>query len=306
MAVRPVFVTYNQPPYYRQCDIEFAYSGGFSVSQKQKNIQAIHNTFHQCFKGQRILEISSKSLQKGGKEMSAFFLKKKVPSMGISLPVENIFQAGKVFEHGGPYLDLLLVSPKDAKRDERLRSSGSLIKFTFENQDFPLKPRTAFYDYLYIHALLENPNLAGEAVSYDAFTDIEFNPQKSLNCQARAAAVFVSVAKAGLLDEVTDFNRFLNLLAPNSTFASCPSSAPVKKQNPPKPKGHAFYVSDTINHKKWGHGTIRAVRSDALEIEFSVGMKTLSSTWMERNCTYASPSSPGSSSLSDIWAKRNP
>ncbi len=38
-------------------------------------------------------------------------------------------------------------------------------------------------------------------LGYDAFTDIEFNPQKSINCQAEAAAVYVSLRKQGLLEE---------------------------------------------------------------------------------------------------------
>lgn len=31
--------------------------------------------------------------------------------------------------------------------------------------------------------------------------NIEFNPQKSINCQAEAAAVYVSLSKQGLLEE---------------------------------------------------------------------------------------------------------
>lgn len=33
------------------------------------------------------------------------------------------------------------------------------------------------------------------------FTDIEFNPKKSLNCQARSAAIFVSLERSGLLQQ---------------------------------------------------------------------------------------------------------
>ena len=43
--------------------------------------------------------------------------------------VENAFQAGKVFENGGPFLDLLTVTPREAKRDTRLKESGRLLKF---------------------------------------------------------------------------------------------------------------------------------------------------------------------------------
>ena len=69
----------------------------------------------------------------------------------------------------------------------------NLICFTFEDKAFPLEPKTAFYDYIYMNALLENENLAQMILQYDAFTDIEFNPDKSLNCQAKAAAAFVAL-----------------------------------------------------------------------------------------------------------------
>ena len=73
-------------------------------------------------------------------------------------------------------------------------------------------PRTAFYDCLYVQALLENPQLAGVVLSYDAFTDIAFNPQRSLNCQARAAALFVGAHRAGLESVLSgDFDGFLVL-----------------------------------------------------------------------------------------------
>ena len=114
-----------------------------------------------------------------------------------------------MFEHGGPYPDLLTVSPREAKRDERLRTGGKLTGFVFDGKDYPTEPKTAFYDYLYITALLENPVLAETVLSYDAFTDIEFNPQKSLNCQAAAAARFVSLHRLGLLKEPFSFEDFL-------------------------------------------------------------------------------------------------
>lgn len=62
--------------------------------------------------------------------------------------------------------------------------------------------------------MLENPALAETVLSYDAFTDIEFNPQKSLNCQAAAAARFVSLHRLGLLTESLTFEAFLGLYAP--------------------------------------------------------------------------------------------
>ena len=40
-----------------------------------------------------------------------------------------------------------------------------------------------------MNALHQNPDLAEQVIRYKAFTDIEFNPARSRNTQARAAAV---------------------------------------------------------------------------------------------------------------------
>ena len=212
MAKRPVFVPQEKASFARGIETEFSWNGGFAPSQKQKNIHALHGAFQAAHPDARILEISSKSMQENGPALSAFALPKNVPALGKSVPLENVFQAGKVFEHGGPYPDLLTLSPRDAKRDERLRTGGKLTGFVFDGKAYPTEPKTAFYDYLYIIALLENPALTETVLSYNAFTDIEFNPQKSLNCQAAAAARFVSLHRLGLLKEPFPFEDFLHLM----------------------------------------------------------------------------------------------
>ena len=144
-------------------------------------------------------------------KLSAFNLQKSVPSLGKCISVECIFQGGKVFTGGGPYTDLYVKSSREAKKDSRLKSSGMLKNFYFEGNTIPLLPKTAFYDWLYINALTENEELAQELLEYDSFTDVEFNPDKSLNCQAKAAAVYVALARLGLLEQVKEFDSFLKL-----------------------------------------------------------------------------------------------
>ena len=78
-----------------------------------------------------------------------------------------------------------------SKRDKRLYNSGDLKAFRYQNEDFPLIPKTVFYDFIYI-AAVKNSFTADEIKEisgYDYFTDIEFNPAKSINTQARAAAM---------------------------------------------------------------------------------------------------------------------
>lgn len=43
--------------------------------------------------------------------------------------------------------------------------------------------------------------MATQILEYDSFSDIEFNPQKSVNCRAKAAAIYVGLFNSGKLDE---------------------------------------------------------------------------------------------------------
>jgi hypothetical protein len=102
------------------------------------------------------------------------------------VPLECAFQGSKIFERGGPYTDLYAADVRDAKRDPRLHSSGRLVGFNFENLCFPLEPKTAFYDWLYLNALLPHRDWLTRLRRFVGFTDIEFNPARSINCQARS------------------------------------------------------------------------------------------------------------------------
>ena len=101
MAVRPVFVPLKKAPFLDVFPCEFVWNQGLSVSQKQKNIQALHAAYNHRFPGRKVLEISSKSLQPLGVRLSAFNLTKFVPELEKSSPLECVFQGGKVFAAGG-------------------------------------------------------------------------------------------------------------------------------------------------------------------------------------------------------------
>ena len=191
----------------RNCD--FDYHKGFALSQKQKCIKSLHESINQENPFLRILEISTKSTQLLGVALSAFNLELYNKENDKKFCLENVFQSSKVFEKGGPYIDLLYVKPKEAKRDERLNSSGELIHFYYENQIWPTNPKTMFYDWIYIAALNSSIEVSRLILEFDTFTDIEFNHKKSINCQARAAAIFVSLKKSCLLEEyLSDFDKF--------------------------------------------------------------------------------------------------
>lgn len=211
MAQRPVFVPGRRKNSPEVFWMEFVWNGGFAASQKQKNIVALHEAFTRRFPEKKVLEISSMSMEPLGVQLSAFNLTKYVPELGRSVPLECVFQGGKVFAAGGPYRELYAGTAREAKKDPRLKSSGILRAFRFDGKDYPLVPRTAFYNWLYVNALLEHPELGEALLTWDGFTDIAFNPDKGVNCQAEAAAVYVALARRGLAEECRDFEKFLTL-----------------------------------------------------------------------------------------------
>lgn len=201
MAIRPVFIPGSADfPLAKAIDLEFKWYPGFARSQTHKSIVSLHEAAEK--QGiSPVLEISRKSISPLGASLSAFDLLLKVPD-GQPVSVECAFQGSKVFEKGGPYQDLYLASSRSAKTDERLRNSGEVIAFNYYGEDFPIEPQTAFYDWLYITAVCQRQsNLADELRLYQGFSDIFFNPKLSINCQARAIAVFVAWNKITPIDE---------------------------------------------------------------------------------------------------------
>lgn len=200
MALRPIYVPKLTAVGVEEKDIDFQWYPGMAVSQKQKSIASLHNAA-EASGFSPLLEISSKSPTELGVKLSAFNLMITTKVHKKTFSVESAFQSGKVFERGGPFVDLLSKSSREAKKDIRLKESGRLVSFSFFGSKFPLKPRTTFYDWIYINALRQNENLAEEVLQFSGFTDIEFNPKKSINSQAHAAALYVSLYRNGSLDD---------------------------------------------------------------------------------------------------------
>ncbi len=199
MAERPVFIAVAKPEHLVEevyCD--FKWNSGFAAVQKKKNVEALHNSAK--LKGlEPLLEVSTKSDEKIGQRLSAFSLKIETEEGEFSL--ESAFQGSKVFERGGPYTDIYTMDSRSAKKDPRLKNSGNLTGFNFLGQEWPLIPRTAFYDWLYLTALSPHQEYLKRLFIYKGFTDIEFNPKYSINCQARTCALMVSLIKLDLLND---------------------------------------------------------------------------------------------------------
>ncbi|MBE7383079.1 MAG: hypothetical protein F6J95_016905 [Leptolyngbya sp. SIO1E4] len=199
MAKRPVFIpTGKSKPLFDSEQIDFQWNPGFAPIQKKKNILALHKAAEakHLFS---LLEVSTKSEKPLGQRLSAFNLKIETEIGEIS--IEAAYQGSKVFEMGGPFTDIYRMDSRSAKRDLRLKESGNLIQFKFFERNWPLNPPNAFYDWLYISALQPHQGfIKNELFKYQGFTDIEFNPSKSINCQARACALLVSLLKLNSLD----------------------------------------------------------------------------------------------------------
>ena len=211
MAQRPTYIPQvDNDCLVRTEMIEFTYHSGFAVVQKQKSIDELHNATQEKYGFDKILEVSSKSKADLGVALSAFNLMITDKATKEKYSVECAFQSSKVFENGGAYTDLLQATSRQAKKDERLRNSGQLIGFEFCNTKWQLNPLTAFYDWLYVNALNQNTQYHDELMQYQAFTDIEFNPKKSINCQAYSLAMFVALAKRNLLKNIRNPNEFLD------------------------------------------------------------------------------------------------
>ena len=200
MAQRPIFIPDSSANgLVQECSVSFAWHAGFALSQMQKSVKSLHeNAAIQGFSP--VLEISSKSTKALGVQLSAFNLYLNYNE--IHFTVESAYQGSKVFEKGGPFTDIYNLPSRDAKQDDRLKGHGDLKYFDFFGTRWELQPVTAFYDWLYIQALLQNPQLSKYLLDYRAFSDIAFNPSKSFSCQARSAAIYVTLEQMNEIERV--------------------------------------------------------------------------------------------------------
>lgn len=215
MANRPVFISSSKNELIIKEDFAFQYFNGFAEIQKRRSIESLHKEFYLKYPNKKILEISSKSEQELGVKLSAFNLNISTKN-NRTFSVETAFQASKVFEGGGPYVDLFGKPSIAAKKDQRLKTSGKVIGFQYFGKTFDIFPKTLFYNWLYINALYLHSDLKEEVLVYDAFTDIMFNPKKSINCQAEAVAIFVALSRTNKIEyALKSIENFKEVVYPN-------------------------------------------------------------------------------------------
>ena len=187
MAVRPIYISTNIPenPFIKK-DIEFNWIKGMSYKQKCKRREEFHKAIAntKLYNIDKVLEISTKSDKELGVKLSALNL--MVPIIdGKKMSVEDIYQKAKIYD------------------DEH-----HIIEFKYLNTVFENEPYSMFYDYVYMLGLHANKELLTELNNYDIFTDIEFNPSKQLNTQARAAAIWNTLYRNNMIKILKDKEEF--------------------------------------------------------------------------------------------------
>ena len=179
----------------------FKWNPGFSHSQKLKNVRRLHLAICHEDPTRHPLEVSSKSSESLGISLSAFNLGAR-DRKGLFNSVESVFQASKVFEgNAGPFPDLYSQNPAIVRSEIKKYKEKKLVGFKYGSEEWGLEPTRAFYDWVYCRALHRNSEYVEKIKEYNCFTDIEFNPVKSLNCQAYAIALYLSLERNGVLEK---------------------------------------------------------------------------------------------------------
>ena len=146
--------------------------------------------------GARVLEISTRSSEGLGRRLSAMNLQ-AASGRGT---VEAIYQGSKDFGDGPNPEIAAAPNGFAAKALARARASGKrLIGFRLAGRDWPASTGTAAYDWLWCSAALAE--LGGDALAdlgrWDGFTDMFWRSGGVTACQARSAAILVSLLRRG-------------------------------------------------------------------------------------------------------------
>lgn len=238
MATRPVFIPRlsNGQPTVLTVSVSFAWHPGQAPARKRLNVAAMHAAIHATLPELRHpLEASSKSDVPLGVSLSAFNLSSP-RSSGVAC-VESLYQASKVFAAGGPYPQLYTRPAREVRQALKRHAGQPLVAFDLDGERWPLEPPQAFYCWVYCRALHRNPALAAALGSYDCFTDIEFNPARSVNCQAYAVALYSALARTGRLAQA--------LASPDAFRALFGKPSPAAAPKPPAPAAAAVAARHT-------------------------------------------------------------
>lgn len=208
MATRTICFPISGYPYCKEQPVTFTWIKG----SKRQNIRAVHDAVHTTDPDVSILEVSSASVQPEGEAVSSLRLLLRLDSVAQDVPISTVFEAAKVFEHGGPFADLLTCEPPKVHKDTRLRTNGELLRYSLEGNEYPVEPYPdSFFEWLYCRALKQFPEKAAQLSRYNAFSDIAAaaDSKKYYGDSSRAAAIYVGLAAAGKLSCIDSYESFI-------------------------------------------------------------------------------------------------
>jgi len=222
MAHRPLFIPFDHTPYVQSLNIEFQWHAGLSRAQRKRSITSMHNAIQKANWPGEILEISTASEQEFGQQLSAMNLMVTLEQNGetVTQSVESIYQSAKVFGQIGPHPEWLGLTGKQCKKavQKVSKEHGLVTSFEWNGRTWPTSNIEGFYSWVYIQGLLQLDNGLERLNEYSGFTDIYFNPRKTINCQARTAAQAVQLYKLNLIDDVIQTpDSFLEFCITNSS-----------------------------------------------------------------------------------------
>jgi hypothetical protein len=264
MAKRPVFVTSEEPPFYKEELVEFKWLRGRTLKVARENSRSLRDAALKKGVCVYVYEIS----RAGGdfSELSAFKLSVMVDDRR-EIPFEVVYQYAKLWE-GEPESVSLNSLPSSEQRVKKSRAAKKEAKERGKDKklvgfqinfgdgvkiDFPNKPEDSFFNWLYIMALRQHHNqelhqrlLRLIAQQPIGFSDIFFAPHSKkvirYNCQARAVAQYLSIycfrkekvkevfpRSASLYDIRNDLRRFYD----EFVHLVYPFSKKRKAQSPP-------------------------------------------------------------------------
>lgn len=187
MANRPIYIStgdINNP--FTEDSISFEWKAGYSYVNKCKRRDNLKKEIAKKYDIDKWLEVSSISDKDIGRRLSALNLMLTLTN-GNKYSVESIYQSSKVYK------------------------DNHIIGFKFNNTVFENNPYGMYYDYIYMVALYQNKDYHEIIKDYYLFTDLFFNPNKSLNTQARAIAIFKTLHDNNclkLLESVKGFKEY--------------------------------------------------------------------------------------------------
>lgn len=180
--------------------ISFKWEPGISVAQKRRSCVHLHSALNVYLDLYPALDISSASTENLGVQLSAFNL------MWNGKSIECWYQGSKVYSNAGHMKHLYDTDSLTAKMSMKQENNGSLIGFKLVDTDYPMNPKTVFYDYLYLQGLMQYED-KDKILDYNVFTDVQAVLDIDA-CQARSVCIYKLLYMQGNLDIINDFSKF--------------------------------------------------------------------------------------------------